>query len=180
MEGPCYWCGEPGQQFFTSSKRFACRPDFKRCPGFRKQSVEIAKKLNYNSKSHTLQREIDAGKHTCKYCGEPAKYLVGGTTPSCKPMGRECPYFNDWFSNSRRQMYIDRPDLLEFQRKNVKEINRRPDVVDKKSARMLELHRGDCDECKTFQENYHAAQKKRRGQKYRPRKEKTDGSTTKD
>ena len=80
----------------------------------------------------------------------------------CSETGRSCPGFGKYLGDLRLQYYKDNPEQLEFQRKNVKEINNRPEVKEKKRLAMLRLHRDSCDACLEFQTNYTEAQKARR------------------
>jgi hypothetical protein len=163
-------CGKPGIYYKPTSDNYWCNDNHRKCPGYIKKWRSSLLKRNYNSKAQRMKRQLEREELKCVSCGETAKHLVGNYTPCCMPRKKQCPNFHEYLSNKFKQRYANNPEHVEKQRQIALDVNNRPEVIEKKREKMLMLHRGDCDECKEFQENYlkglREGQRRRRGPQY--------------
>lgn len=152
----CDYClKNPAEYYFETVGKWCCSSRIYDCPYFGEKVSKTKKGRSFRSKTKLwkLEQKISHGAQ-CKYCDSTANYLLTYDIYCCSEKARECPEFNNWLSNKMKQRYIEHPEYREFQRKNIKKINNRPEVIEKKQEKMLALHHGDCEPCKEFQSNY--------------------------
>lgn len=142
-----YGCGGEGIQYFPTAKKWSCKKNFRSCPGYSKRMS--INRLNA-SPLKPLRESINKGEVKCHWCNDTAKYLVSKFNPCCSKTAYDCPGYSKFVSKLRKKQYENNPDLVIWQRENIKEFNNRPDVVKKKRDAMLKLHAND----DTFKENY--------------------------
>ena len=104
--------------------------------------------------------KIANGTAVCKYCGGVAKFWRFKDTFCCVSKSTDCPGYHDWRSEKMKEVYKNKPEFLELQRKIGLEVHNRESVKEKKSNAMTLLHRGSCEPCKEFQKNYAEGRKK--------------------
>lgn len=148
----CFWCGEEGKYQFQNG-RWCCKEKHSRCPEYRKQSRIRHLEYNKNSKVGKLRTQLNNGELKCKYCGEPAKYILGNKT-CCSPKASQCPSYNKWVGGRSRKRHREEPARRIKMVKAGIECQNRTAVKEKKSKTMKLLHRGDCDKCIEFQKSY--------------------------
>ena len=148
-----YGCGGVAHYQYESNGHNCCSESFYQCEGFKRKRSET---MLYHPKTKVgqLRTKLVNGDLECKYCGEPAKFLINNATPCCTNRTKECPEYKAWFSNMRRESYIDNPKYSINMSKAMKKCQNKPEVKLKKQRSMELLHRGTCEECTEFQENY--------------------------
>ena len=162
-EHKCFYCKtRQAVAYYPTANRYCCEKNYRHCPGVRQNMRASTLKQNENSPFNTLRREIREGKHLCIYCGMTSNYLIT-RGPCCADRARSCPGHSLWLRKRMIKKYEDQPELRERMREISREVHNRPDVIDKKSATMLHLHRDDCTKCKDFQSKFKKAHARRRG-----------------
>ncbi len=109
-----------------------------------------------------IRADIEAGIMKCVICGRRARFAVFGDRPCCEDRLLKCPGHHDYISKIMKNKFKNDPGLKVRMSKSLKEAQNRPEVKEAKSDAMINLHRGDCDECKEFQHNFKVAHKARR------------------
>ena len=120
-----------------------------------------------NSNIALLRQLAIQGKRKCTYCCKTARHYLGpnvkgGERFCCKPIAYECPNYTKYVGDKIRERYRNDENLLNFQREHVAKMGKDPEIQEKKRESMLRLHRGDCEECKQFQQNFKEAHARRK------------------
>ncbi len=98
--------------------------------------------------------DLQMGTAKCKYCGEKANHFLA-TFNCCSESARDCPSYHDFISQVMFDKYKNDPGLVDRMSKSSKIAQNKSKVKAAKRKAMKRLHRGNCDECVTFQTNYH-------------------------
>ena len=166
----CHYCKTREGIHQFQNGRWCCAPTYQQCPVVSKRMHDAFNERSEYSNIRIMKKAAATGLFPCKYCGEPGLYYGGYINKKhkfyCTPKGRDCPEFNNYLSKVHKEKFENNPDLLVKMSKKMKEVQNRPEVKEQKSNSMIQLHRGDCEPCKEFQENFTEAQKARRTEKY--------------
>jgi len=151
----CSYCNNaPAVTYFATARKYCCDHTWNRCPYFRDNLKRKANERNKHSRAAVNRREAAEGKHKCKYCGGIAQFWRFPDNFCCEDHARKCPGYHTWSSENKLQLYRDRPELRELQRKIGLEVHNRTSVKEQKRETMTILHRGDCNECLDYQKKY--------------------------
>lgn len=147
-----YGCGLEGK--FTMKNGFkCCSESWQKCPAKRKEAQERTLKRNYHSKQQTMRRLLAKGEQVCYICGEPAKYITNNSNNPhfcCSSNAQKCPEYSTYIGTQKKNYYNTHPQFKKDMREFISNVQRRPDVIQKKSDAMKVLHAYN-DE---FKENY--------------------------
>jgi len=151
----CSYCNNaPAVVYFPTAKKYCCEQSWNVCPHFRENLKLKANRRLKDTPTAINRREAAEGKHPCKYCGGVARFWRFPNNFCCEDHARKCPGYHKWSSENKLQLYRDRPELREMQRKIGLEVHNREEVKQQKRDTMTILHNGDCDECLDFQKKY--------------------------
>ena len=114
------------------------------------------KQGQYDLEELKVKYRVQLGNEPCAYCGEPAKHYIKGHS-CCMPKAPQCPNYTKVIGDRFRKLYEEKPEWKENMSKSLLISQNKPEVKAAKSAAMIRLHNEQCDECITFQKNYHSS-----------------------
>lgn len=161
MENKCFYCGGSAVHFFKTANRWCCESNTNRCPAIREKKRKSSLNKYKDSPRGKVRRSIEDGTAKCVYCGDTAHFMIFENKPCCTETAYDCPNHSKARGESIKQKYAENPERCINMSRTMKEVQNRDDVKQKKSNTMIELHRGDCEPCIEFQNNYKEGIEKR-------------------
>jgi hypothetical protein len=147
-----FGCGREAIKQFEHNKKWCCSEKAHVCPAIIEKSI-ATRKLNHPSRKQKMNDEII--NNVCKFCGQPAKFVINNFKDyCCVEKGYNCPEYGKYIGNKKKKWFQEHPEAKEKARLLCQEIQKRPEVQEKKSEAMKVLHNGDCEKCVEFQKNY--------------------------
>ena len=166
----CDYCHEREGIYQFQNGKWCCEKSYQMCPVIREKLVRGNLKKSQYCNTTIMKQVAASGAFKCRFCDKPGIYYKGYINNEhifhcCKNV-RDCEGFHKYLSNLHKQRFIDNPELKKKMSKLMKKVQNRPELIEKKSESMLNLHNGDCDSCKEYQYNFYKGQKNRRTDKY--------------
>lgn len=98
----------------------------------------------------------------CIYCGEEAEFKISGDRPCCREKARLCPNFKKIISEWAKKYNKEHPEKVKEHLKKLSEMQRDPEIIEKKRAAMKRLHTGTDEKSLLFQKRYRESKEKQK------------------